>query len=116
MLHTTLRSYRETIGLSQSKLARLSGVSRFKICLFELGDGKLTPEEQKRISAALHAETERLHNLPTPDYLQAAARIAKYGSESPDPAEAQAAAIILARDLARGLENGGRPPTNRSWR
>ena len=59
-----LRSHREALGLSQSKLARLSGVSRFKICTFELGDTKLTLEDQKRIYAALVAEAARLRNLP----------------------------------------------------
>jgi predicted transcriptional regulator len=58
-----LRSRRNAIGLSQSRLARLSGVSRFKLCLFELGDGPLSPTEQQRIRSALHAEAERLRNL-----------------------------------------------------
>ena len=42
---------------------RLSGVSRFKICTYELGDGSLTPEEQARIQAALINEAERLRNI-----------------------------------------------------
>ena len=60
-----LRSRRNALGLSQSRLARLSGVSRFKVCLFELGDGSLKPEEQQSISAALRAETDRLRSLPS---------------------------------------------------
>ncbi len=60
-----LRSRRNALGLSQSRLARLSGVSRFKVCLFELGDGSLKPEEQQSISTALRAETDRLRSLPT---------------------------------------------------
>jgi len=44
-------------------LARLSGVSRFKICIYELGDGSLTEDEQSRIREALHAEAERLRNI-----------------------------------------------------
>jgi predicted transcriptional regulator len=63
-----LRSNREALGLSQSKLARLSGVSRFKICTFELGDSKLTPEEQKCIHVALLAESDRLRNLPAVNF------------------------------------------------
>ena len=59
-----LRFHREALGLSQAELARLSGVSRFKICPFELGDSKLTPEEQKCICTALLAEADRLRNLP----------------------------------------------------
>jgi len=46
-------------------LARLSGVSRFKICLFELGDGSLTADEQTRIRAVLQAEAERLRQIST---------------------------------------------------
>ena len=40
-----LRSHRKTIGISQSRLARLSGVSRFKICTYELGSAKLSPDD-----------------------------------------------------------------------
>jgi predicted transcriptional regulator len=60
-----LRTNREALGLSQSRLARLAGVSRFKICLFELGDGKLTDEELNKIRVALQAEMDRLRNLAT---------------------------------------------------
>lgn len=52
------------LGLSQARLAKLSGVSRFKICLFELGDGELTTEELGRIRVALEAEAQRLRSLP----------------------------------------------------
>ena len=65
-----LRSHREALGLSQSKLARLSGVSRFKICTFELGDSKLTAQEQKLVCAALVAEADRLRNLPAQAFEQ----------------------------------------------
>lgn len=60
---TNLRTHRVALGLSQLRLARLSGVSRFKICLFELGDGELNMEEQNRIRAALQTEAERLQNI-----------------------------------------------------
>lgn len=59
-----LRSHRNALGLSQIRLARLSGVSRFKICLYELGDGSLNQEEQKRVREALQAEVERLRSMP----------------------------------------------------
>ena len=59
-----LRGTRLFLRISQSRLARLSGVSRFKICLYELGDGSLSEEEQRRIRRALHAETDRLRRLP----------------------------------------------------
>jgi hypothetical protein len=39
-------------------------VSRFKICLYELGDGSLSEEEQRGIRRALQAETDRLRSLP----------------------------------------------------
>jgi len=60
-----LRTHRNTLGISQSRLARLSGVSRFKICLYELGDGCLSEEEWKRIGGALQAEAERLREIST---------------------------------------------------
>jgi predicted transcriptional regulator len=61
-----LRACRLALGLSQSRLARLSSVSRFKICTYELGDGALNSNEQSRISGALLAEAERLRNVLIP--------------------------------------------------
>jgi predicted transcriptional regulator len=58
-----LRSNRAALGISQSRLARISGVSRFKICLFEIGDGQLSVDEENRIRGALNAEIDRLRNL-----------------------------------------------------
>jgi transcriptional regulator with XRE-family HTH domain len=55
-----LRAYRLSLGISQSRLARLSGVSRFKLCVYELGSGSLTPEELTRIKGAFEHETARL--------------------------------------------------------
>ena len=60
----TLKSFRTALGISQSKLARISGVSRFKICTYELGSGSLSPEDQNQISEALQAELERLRGIP----------------------------------------------------
>jgi DNA-binding XRE family transcriptional regulator len=57
------RAHRISLGISQSRLARLSGVSRFKICTYELGDGSLSPEQQTRIREALQAEAERLRRI-----------------------------------------------------
>jgi predicted transcriptional regulator len=61
----SLRTSRISLGISQSKLARLSRVSRFKICTYELGDGALSPDEQFRIHDALKAEAERLRRVST---------------------------------------------------
>jgi predicted transcriptional regulator len=72
-----LRSHRLKLAISQSRLARLSGVSRFKICTYELGDGSLRLEEQSRIREALHAEAERLRAIP--------ADIASVVFQSPEP-------------------------------
>jgi predicted transcriptional regulator len=58
-----LRANRISVGLSHSRLARLSGVSRFKICTYELGDATLTPEEQRQIRIALQAEVARLREI-----------------------------------------------------
>lgn len=60
----SLRSCRTALGLSQSRLARIAGVSRFKICTYELGDGFLTQDDQDRIQKALQAEAERLRGIP----------------------------------------------------
>jgi predicted transcriptional regulator len=57
-----LRVSRLSLGVSQSKLARLSGVSRFKICTFELGSGSLSSEDQLRIRTGLEAEADRLRS------------------------------------------------------
>jgi transcriptional regulator with XRE-family HTH domain len=58
-----LRSTRTAIGLSQSRLARLSGVPRYKICTFELGDGALSSDEEGRIRNALQGEADRLRDV-----------------------------------------------------
>ncbi len=60
----SLRAHRNLVRISQSNLARLSGVSRFKICLYELGDGHLTLDEQDRIQEALTTEAARLRSIP----------------------------------------------------
>ena len=62
MLLTDIRTPRTVLGISQSRLARLSGVSRFKICVFELGDASLTVDEQRRVGRALQAEAQRLRH------------------------------------------------------
>jgi predicted transcriptional regulator len=60
---TDLKANRVAVKFSQSELARRSGVPRVKICLFELGDGKLTTDEQGRIRVALESEVDRLRNV-----------------------------------------------------
>ena len=58
-----LRAHRKSLGVSQSKLARLSGVSRFKICTFELGGGTLSLDDQRRIRTALEGEAARMRSV-----------------------------------------------------
>ena len=70
-----LRTHRLALGISQSRLSRIAHVSRFKICVFELGSGSLTPDEQRQINEALQAEAERLR--------YAAAQIADESSAKP---------------------------------
>lgn len=60
-----LRSRRNALGVSQSKLARMSRVSRFKLNVFELGSGSLSRAEQDRIQRALRAEADRLRKIST---------------------------------------------------
>jgi predicted transcriptional regulator len=59
-----LKEFRSTLQISQSKLARISGVSRFKICTYELGDSTLTSDERVRVLEALQSEADRLRTLP----------------------------------------------------
>jgi hypothetical protein len=59
----SLRKARLALRISQSRLARVAGVSRFKICTFELGSGSLAADEKERIRKALHAEADRLRDL-----------------------------------------------------
>jgi transcriptional regulator with XRE-family HTH domain len=59
-----LKTNRTALRISQSRLARKANVSRFKISMYELGDGNLTPDELLRIQEALQAEANRLRNLP----------------------------------------------------
>lgn len=58
------KKYRIALRLSQTELARLSGVARLRIHYAEHGDVILTPEEKAKIRAALHAEKDRLQGLP----------------------------------------------------
>jgi predicted transcriptional regulator len=74
----SLRGHRNALGISQSRLARLSGVSRFKICTFELGSGSLTAAEQGRIRESLQSEAERLRNISVPT---------EFGQLQPSPAQ-----------------------------
>jgi predicted transcriptional regulator len=69
-----LRSTRESLGISQSRLARMSVVSRYKICMFELGGGALTTQESQSIKTALEAEAARIRaaavkiEIPDPEF------------------------------------------------
>jgi transcriptional regulator with XRE-family HTH domain len=58
-----LKTYRSQLRISQSALARLAKVSRFRIWNYEIGSGSLTEAEQQRIQAALVTEAERLQNI-----------------------------------------------------
>jgi predicted transcriptional regulator len=58
-----LRAERSALGISQSRLARMSRVSRFKICTFELGSGVLNPDELDRIKSVFRAEADRLRRI-----------------------------------------------------
>jgi transcriptional regulator with XRE-family HTH domain len=58
------QTQRISLRLSQSELARRSGVPRIRIHLAELGDRKLTADEEAKVRAALQSEIDRLRNLP----------------------------------------------------
>jgi transcriptional regulator with XRE-family HTH domain len=57
------KALRISLRLSQSELARRSGVKRVRICLSELGDMSLTPDERHRIRESLQAEAQRVRAL-----------------------------------------------------
>jgi predicted transcriptional regulator len=59
-MRNDLKNQRTQLRLSQSALARLSGVARTKICLFELGDRPLKVSEDQLIEAALTKEAQRM--------------------------------------------------------
>jgi predicted transcriptional regulator len=56
---TDLKTVRNSVHLSQSRLARLAGVSRYKICLHEMGELELASEELKRIDQAISDEVAK---------------------------------------------------------
>jgi predicted transcriptional regulator len=56
----SIRERRVRLKLSQLKLAHCAGVSRFKLCLYELGQGTLSTEEIARLEAAIAREAQRL--------------------------------------------------------
>jgi predicted transcriptional regulator len=60
-----LKQDRAALGLSQSRLARLSQLPRFKIVFFELGDRPLSEEDRVRVRTALRAEARRLAGMAT---------------------------------------------------
>jgi predicted transcriptional regulator len=55
-----IRDRRLTLRLSQTRLAALAKVSRFKICLHERGDQFLSADELGRIQRAFQEEAERM--------------------------------------------------------
>jgi len=58
----------------------MAAIGRFKIAMFEIGDGQLSPDEQDRIRQALKLEGERLRALPDPSELM------KMGPATANPA------------------------------
>ena len=58
-----IKRARIALRLSQSALARLSGVDRIHICLAELGDRPLNAQEEEKIQKALRWEAERLRDV-----------------------------------------------------
>ncbi len=58
-----LKRDRAVLGLSQSRLARLAQLPRFKIVFFELEDRPLSEDDQVRVRAALRAEAQRLKQM-----------------------------------------------------
>jgi hypothetical protein len=55
-----IRDQRLRLRLSQTRLAALARVSRFKICLHERENQLLSADELERIQGAFRAEAERI--------------------------------------------------------
>jgi predicted transcriptional regulator len=55
-----LKDLRRKLKISQTRLAQMSEVSRFKIALYELGEGTLSADECSRIVEALRSEARRI--------------------------------------------------------
>ena len=54
-----LRKWRKTLGVSQFRLAQTTGISRFRLSLFESGYLKLTRQEIDKIKRSLKRLSER---------------------------------------------------------
>lgn len=63
-----LKTLRTSLGISQSALARLSGIRRWKINTFELGAGSISEDESQKLRRVLQVQAQvqldRLRNLP----------------------------------------------------
>ena len=60
MNSTSVKRARTKMRITQSELARMSGVPRLNICRHELGDRLLSLQERELITAALRKEADRL--------------------------------------------------------
>jgi transcriptional regulator with XRE-family HTH domain len=61
---TERAALRRRTGISQTELARLTGISSPRICLWEKRDIELRPEQVDKIAKVLH---DRLHETPSFD-------------------------------------------------
>jgi DNA-binding XRE family transcriptional regulator len=55
-----LKEVRQKFRMSQSELARLADVARYKLVFFELGDRQLDANDQARLSFAIRREAAQL--------------------------------------------------------
>jgi predicted transcriptional regulator len=68
-----VKKTRLKLRISQAHLAKLSDVSRFKICLHERGDQPLNEADLARIRYALQREAQRLADALAPIAFDSAA-------------------------------------------
>jgi len=71
MAPRALTRNRECFRLSQAQVARLSGVAKHRISLYESGDISLTSAERVRIVRALEQERQRLASIPPIEFREA---------------------------------------------
>ncbi|MCL1839195.1 MAG: XRE family transcriptional regulator [Propionibacteriaceae bacterium] len=56
-----IRELREKAGLSQARLAALTGIAQSNLCAYESGARKASPAMRKRIADAMIRPSQRLH-------------------------------------------------------
>lgn len=60
---TNLKALRKAAGLTQIRLARKAGVSRHRLCLAEIGELELRPDELAALNGAITTGIQQANRL-----------------------------------------------------